>query len=735
MTISQFLFLLTLSPLLALAQSETLELSSDLKKEKDSFETSTELQTILVYGRSEIDPSDSTEPTKITKEQIDKQKHDDVMRVLKQVPGVHIREEEGLGLRPNIGIRGTNPDRSRKVVLLEDGVLITPAPYSAPAAYYMPSMNTTSGLEVYKGLAAVPYGPNSVGGSVNYLSKEFSKENSTDLRARFGSFNTLDVRAENTWNFGKKIQLATVVARQQTDGFKELLDNFNTGFEKNDLLFKAKYKINKNHNISLKFGYTDEISNETYLGLTLNEFNQNPLTRYASSENDQMRWDQQRLQITVQNQLNSSSYIKTDIYNNDFSRVWDRLDRFADGTSFNQLFLDPNSTTNSFLLDVLRGVEDSTSLADNLILANNERNFNSRGIQSNYFHATEKNEFQAGVRFHFDEADINHTFDTFSMTNGRLTSAGIRRQTDQQTVGQARAFSATLQNRYNINKSFSVQALGRYESVEFDRVDKENNTSKQRRDEFFVPGVSLSYNHSPSLTFRSSVNQAVNVAGVNILGQADREEATNYEVGLRYQSMKSPMYLEANVFFNDYQNIAGVCTVSSGGCGNADLGTQFNGGEASVFGVESVFGYEHRYRGWQFPIQASVSLMTAEFDNSFTSSSAEWGLGFVEDGARLPYIPRAQYTLNIGAKYRRFSSFLSLSYQSDMVDQSARQNQIVIPAYGVVDLNLDYQIFKAMTIFFKADNLLGREYLVAARPFGLRPGKPQAAFVGFNYRF
>ena len=43
---------------------------------------------------------------------------------LRKLPGVSVRDEEGFGLRPNIGIRGLNPTRSTKVLLLEDGDFI-----------------------------------------------------------------------------------------------------------------------------------------------------------------------------------------------------------------------------------------------------------------------------------------------------------------------------------------------------------------------------------------------------------------------------------------------------------------------------------------------------------------------------------------------------------------------------------------------------------------------------------
>ena len=189
------------------------------------------------YERIQIlgnDNSLRTEPgstTVIGEAELEKFKFNDINRVLYSVPGVNIREEDGFGLRPNIGFRGATPERSQKITVMEDGILIGPAPYSAPAAYYFPMMSKVTSVEVSKGPAATKYGPNTVAGAINLVTRQVpqASEGSIDLAAGSDGFGRAKAYFGSTnGDFGYVVEGVHL----RSDGFKELDGGGDTGFEK-----------------------------------------------------------------------------------------------------------------------------------------------------------------------------------------------------------------------------------------------------------------------------------------------------------------------------------------------------------------------------------------------------------------------------------------------------------------------------------------------------------------------
>ncbi|WP_370236291.1 TonB-dependent receptor plug domain-containing protein, partial [Brevundimonas sp.] len=234
----------------------------------------------------------------------------DVHRVLRLVPGVVTQEEEGFGLRPNIGIRGSGTDRSARVAIMEDGVLIAPAPYAAPAAYYFPRISRMTGVEVVKGPGAIKYGPLTVGGAINFTSTPIGGAGGDDLSGylslsggSYGGFRGHGVLGgwsdlgDSGWQFGAQAEWL----REQSDGFKELDNGGPTGFEIDDRVFKLGLRTApgaaRAQSLTFKYQELDERSDETYLGLTLDDFNATPYRRYAGSQADVMNVDHRTLQL------------------------------------------------------------------------------------------------------------------------------------------------------------------------------------------------------------------------------------------------------------------------------------------------------------------------------------------------------------------------------------------------------------------------------------------------------
>ncbi len=283
------------------------------------------IKTNVIFGNKYRAKNRTGSAYYISASELKKLGYVDINRVLRTVPGVSIVEEDGFGLRPNISLRGTSPERSSKISLMEDGVLIAPAPYTAPAAYYFPSVARMEAVEILKGSSQVQYGPFTSGGAINMVSTQIPDAFSGRVKATYGSFNSQQLYASlgNSYElFGYSIEYLKL----KSDGFKKLLDDANTGFDKNDVVAKFRLNTSKKARVQqaleFKFQYADEVSNETYLGLTDADFKADAFDRYDSSQKDQMMNDHLQLLITHELDFSKNLRLTTNGYYNSFSRNW-----------------------------------------------------------------------------------------------------------------------------------------------------------------------------------------------------------------------------------------------------------------------------------------------------------------------------------------------------------------------------------------------------------------------------
>ncbi|MEJ2257944.1 MAG: TonB-dependent receptor plug domain-containing protein, partial [Woeseiaceae bacterium] len=313
----------------------------DLKKDAE------EIETVTIIGKKTEAADVPGSAHVIDTEELRTFVNADVLRVLRSVPGVYIQEEEGFGLRPNIGIRGSGLDRSARIALLEDGVLIAPAPYAASSAYYFPTQRRMSAVEVLKGPAAVAIGPRTTGGAMNMISTPIPDALEANADIRGGGHSSLDAHL-NIGNRGDRFSWLLETVQAHNDGFKTIDGPVggDTGYDLED--YVAKFQLDSDpsnpvyQSLRVKLGYTDQLSNETYLGLTDADFALDPNRRYAASANDKFVSEHEQYQATYVLDTGSDWRAEVTAYRNDFHRNWYKLQSVA-GQSMSDVLADPSA--------------------------------------------------------------------------------------------------------------------------------------------------------------------------------------------------------------------------------------------------------------------------------------------------------------------------------------------------------------------------------------------------------
>jgi Fe(3+) dicitrate transport protein len=685
----------------------------------------------------------------------------DVLRVLAEVPGVTVQEEEGYGLRPNIGIRGTISDRSSGITLMEDGVLIAPAPYAAPAAYYAPPVARMDALEVRKGSAQIAYGPYTTGGAVNFVSFEPPSAGTlarVDVRGgtdrartalvRLGRGGvgvgeaTLDVLAEGLWD--------------GTDGFKHLtrfpaagaagtrLDG-PTGYDLWSAHGRARLQWmapdQSFHSVELKLTADGQTSDETYLGLAPADFEADPTARYVSTAADAFESEHGLGHLRYVGYVGDGVTITATAYATRFRRDWRRLDAISDGLG-DDLDTDGDGLDDADLdVPINRLVDDPVLFADELAVArgtaaprladatltvvSNDRRFGAEGLDLTVGVpiVPEQSSVRVGLRLHQDRADRMQRGYTYRLNTEALDAGWLFDESPLRIVelgapgdrgnrvDRAQAVAAFAEGEVGIGTPAGYLTLTpgvRVEHVrqrreDYGTADPDRAGAPETRDNTvtaLIPGLAARFGVGPALVF-AGLHRGF--APPSSEPGVEAERSLNGELGLRLRTNDRrgrSLAGQAVAFLTDYDNLLGADFASSGGTGTGDL---FNGGAARVLGAEASVDGMWVGRRVRVPVRLAYTFTDARFEESFTSAFLPWGV--VREGDRLPYVAPHTLALGVGVETDRSRLDLRAAYAAATRD---RAGQGPIPESQRVDARLVVDLAAETPVpFLDLDELRG----------------------------
>ena len=650
----------------------------------------------------------------------------DLHQALSFVPGVYLREEDGFGLRPNIGIRGASAERSQKVTIMEDGVLIAPAPYSAPAAYYVPNVSRLSAIEVLKGPSAIHHGPHTVGGAVNFVTRAVPDGARTELDASLGNHGFHKFRGARGGT-SERVGYLVEALRYGSGGFKEIDGGGDTGFVRHGLDAKLRWQPGREgRRLTLKLGYADEDADETYLGLTDYDFGRTPYRRYPASKLARFQSSHYLAHLDYSALLKQGS-VNAKVYWNRFEREWNKVDGFIDGPMLPLVFARPAQFARHYRL--LTGATDSTGAEGDLLdITNNDRGFSSYGVQATVARTLTSGRFAhtvtAGLRLHHDEVRRDHRPRGYRMAAGDLIWDGVARAAKTRNQAATDAVAAFISDEI-VRDRWRLTLGVRLEQIAGEFEDR--TTRAQRSDDQFVlsPGVGVFWQTTERFGLLAGVYRGFSPAGPGSV-DIDPEQSLNFEYGVRHAG--DNVRFEAVGFFSDYRNLLGRCRVSDSGC---EPGDEFNGGRVEIAGLELTAGASSEpWPGVAVDVHFNYTYTESAFQNSFLSQFSQWGL--VRRGDELPYLPTHVGRVGVRVAKHPWEFSASVRGQSQTREEpgfDAIDAGLYADGYAVLDLAAGWQATEGTLVQLLLKNVTDEAAIVSHRPFGARPNRPLAAIV------
>jgi Fe(3+) dicitrate transport protein len=674
--------------------------------------------------------------------------------VLRNVAGVHVVEEEGAGLRTNIGIRGLDPDKSRNVLILEDGVPVALAPYGEPEMYFTPSIERMSGVEILKGSGSILFGPQTIGGVINYLTADAPEEFKGDFNFQAGQngFYNTKIQLGNTIdNFGFTVNFQ----RKQAENFGP------TAFLFHDFNTKLLSRLSPVSLLTVKLSVYDETSNSTYVGLTEPMFNSGIMDDLRLAPDDHLHIRRYAASATHRYNPTSAIQLNTTAFAYTTARNWNRQDFTYNGSASN-------------IVGGAMGFPEEVEGAIYLRNSTGQRNrqFEVAGVEprmsAQYNLGSVKTKTDAGIRFLFEKAYEQRV-------NG--TVAGVRSgnlREDEIRTGQT--LSAFVQNKFLLSQKLAVTAGLRNENIlygrEIMRVNgKDTLIIANTQVSTLIPGAGINYNISPALGLFAGIHRgfapprtkdAISNEGVDL--ELEAEKSWNSELGARIKAGK--MEMEYTLFNMNFSNQIIPVSESSGGLGTGYI----NGGETMHRGMELSLLLpfnDFLPQSWNAQISYTGTWVQSTFSGDRYVMSKKAVNKELQDvyvninGYKTPYAPEFTMAASLivehasGWGIRTWANYTGSQYtdalntenvydwiNQDKADTNYSYTQATasgrigkLNPYLIANVSAWYQ-HSGTGLGFNVGvkNLFNERYIASRRPQGIRPGLPRFISAGITYK-
>ncbi|MES2159615.1 MAG: TonB-dependent siderophore receptor [Pseudomonadota bacterium] len=260
--------------------------------------------------------------TVLKKEDIDNSGAADIGDVMRRIPGVQSTDNSGTAgsaIALNIGVRGLTGRYSPRSTVLLDGIPLAVAPYGQPQLSFAPvSLNNIESIDVVRGGGAVRYGPQNVGGIINFRSRSIPDAPGVngDASFRYNDFN----------NGGQNRQYSAFVGSQQEGGLGVAVlysgmagTEWRAGSDEkvNDLALKFRYPLNPHSELNAKLSYY-EVNSRTPGGLTVAQYDADPFQNTRPT--DYWSGDRRSADLGYLNTLSATQEFEVKAYYSDSFR-------------------------------------------------------------------------------------------------------------------------------------------------------------------------------------------------------------------------------------------------------------------------------------------------------------------------------------------------------------------------------------------------------------------------------